>query len=83
MAVQGQLWLKRPATAVPAGSGRGRWPHKARLVPGASVPQVDHLAAVVSYGRIARLPDQRERPRASGGRIRLPKIHTPKLLNVH
>ena len=43
-----QVWLTRPATAVPAWAGRGRRPHKARLVPGESAPQrVDQLAAAV------------------------------------
>lgn len=43
-----RLWLRRPATAVPAWSGRGRRPRKARLVPGALAPQrVDQLAAAI------------------------------------
>jgi SRSO17 transposase len=43
-----QVWLTRPATAVPAWTGRGRRPRKARLVPGAPAPQrVDQLAAAV------------------------------------
>lgn len=43
-----QVWLQRPATAVPAWSGRGRRPRKARLVPGEAAPQrVDQLAAAV------------------------------------
>ena len=43
-----QVWLSRPATAVPPWSGRGRRPRKARLVPGALAPQrVDQLAAAV------------------------------------
>lgn len=43
-----QVWLSRPATAVPAWSGRGRRPRKARLGPGAVAPQrVDQLAAAV------------------------------------
>ena len=43
-----QVWLTRPATAVPTWRGRGRRPRKARLVPGAPVPQrVDQLAAAV------------------------------------
>lgn len=33
-----QVWLSRPATAVPAWSGRGRRPRKARLGPGAVPP---------------------------------------------
>lgn len=38
----------RPATAVPAWSGRGRWPRQGRVVPGAPAPQrVDQLAAAV------------------------------------
>lgn len=43
-----RVWLTRPATAVPAWSGRGRRPHKARLVPGAPAPhRVDQLAATL------------------------------------
>ena len=43
-----RLWLSRPATVVPAWSGRGRRPRKARLVPGALAPQrVDQLAAAI------------------------------------
>jgi SRSO17 transposase len=43
-----QVWLQRPATAVPAWSGRGRRPRKARLVPGEAAPErVDQLAAAV------------------------------------
>ncbi len=43
-----QLWLTRPATAVPTGRGRGRRPRQARLVPGEPAPQrVDQLAAAV------------------------------------
>ena len=43
-----QVWLARPATAVPAWAGRGRRPRKARLVPGEAAPQqVDQLAAAV------------------------------------
>jgi SRSO17 transposase len=43
-----QVWLTRPATAVPAWTGRGRRPHKARLVPGVPAPQrVDQLATAV------------------------------------
>ena len=43
-----QVWRRRPATAVPPWSGRGRRPRKARLVPGALAPQrVDQLAAAV------------------------------------
>jgi SRSO17 transposase len=43
-----QVWLRRPATAVPPWAGRGRRPRKARLVPGALAPQrVDQLAAAV------------------------------------
>lgn len=43
-----QVWLTRPATAVPAWTGRGRRPRKARLVPEAPAPQrVDQLAAAV------------------------------------
>jgi hypothetical protein len=42
------VWLRRPATAGPPWSGRGRRPRKARLVPGALAPQrVDQLAAAV------------------------------------
>jgi hypothetical protein len=43
-----RVWLMRPATAVPAWSGRGRRPHKARPVPGAPAPQrVDPRAATL------------------------------------
>jgi SRSO17 transposase len=43
-----RVWRMRPATAGPAWSGRGRRPHKARLVPGAPAPQrVDQLAATL------------------------------------
>src|SRR5262249_9794401 len=43
-----QVWLSRPATAVPPWSGRGRRPRKAHRVPGALTPQrVDQLAAAV------------------------------------
>jgi SRSO17 transposase len=43
-----QVWRRRPATAVPAWSGRGRRPRKARLVPGESAPlRVDQLATTV------------------------------------
>lgn len=43
-----QVWLTRPATAVPAWSGRGRRPRKARLLPGEPAPQrVDQHAAAV------------------------------------
>jgi SRSO17 transposase len=43
-----QVWLSRPATAVPPWSGRGRRPRTLRLVPGAQAPQrVDQLAAAV------------------------------------
>jgi SRSO17 transposase len=43
-----QVWRARPATAVPAWSGRGRRPPKARLVPGEPAPQrVDQLANAV------------------------------------
>jgi SRSO17 transposase len=43
-----QVWLTRPATAVPAWAGRGRRPRKPRLVPGEQAPQqVDQLAAAV------------------------------------
>ena len=43
-----QVWLTRPATAVPAWSGRGRRPRKARMMPEEPAPQrVDQLAAVV------------------------------------
>lgn len=43
-----QVWLQRPATAVPPWSGRGRRPRKARLVAGEPAPQrVDELAAAV------------------------------------
>jgi SRSO17 transposase len=43
-----QVWLTRPATAVPTWRGRGRRPRKARLVPGEPAPQrVDQLAAAV------------------------------------
>jgi SRSO17 transposase len=43
-----RLWRTRPATAVPAWSGRGRRPRKARLVPGEPAPQrVDQLAAAM------------------------------------
>lgn len=34
-----RVWLKRPATAVPAGSGQGRPPTKERVVPDAPDPQ--------------------------------------------
>jgi SRSO17 transposase len=43
-----QVWLARPATAVPAWTGRGRRPSKVRLAPGAPAPQrVAQLAAAV------------------------------------
>jgi SRSO17 transposase len=43
-----EVWLTRPATAVPAWSGRGRRPRTARLVRGEPAPQrVDQLAAAV------------------------------------
>jgi SRSO17 transposase len=43
-----RLWLSRPATVGPAGSGRGRRPRKARLVPGAlAPPRVDQRAAAI------------------------------------
>jgi SRSO17 transposase len=43
-----RLWLRRPTTAVPAWSGRGRRPRKVRLVPGEPAPQrVDQLAAAL------------------------------------
>jgi SRSO17 transposase len=43
-----QVWTRRPGTAVPVGSGRGRPPSKARLLPGEPAPQqVDQLAAAV------------------------------------
>jgi SRSO17 transposase len=43
-----RLWLRRPTTAVPAWSGRGRRPRKVRLVPGAPAPQrVEQLAAAL------------------------------------
>jgi SRSO17 transposase len=43
-----QVWLTRPATAVPTWRGRGRRPRKARLVTGEPAPQrVDQLAAAV------------------------------------
>ena len=43
-----QVWLTRPATAVPTWRGQGRRPRKARLVPGEPAPQrVDQLAAAV------------------------------------
>jgi SRSO17 transposase len=41
-----QVWLRRPATAVPTGAGRGRRSRQARLVSGAPAPQrVAQLAA--------------------------------------
>jgi SRSO17 transposase len=44
-----QVWLARPATAVPAWTGRGRRPSKVCLAPGTPAPQrVDQLAAAVS-----------------------------------
>jgi SRSO17 transposase len=47
-----QVWLTRPATAVPAWAGRGRRPSKARLVPPAPGPQrVDQLAATLPPDR--------------------------------
>jgi SRSO17 transposase len=43
-----QVGRQRPATAVPAWSGRGRRPRKARLVPGEAAPErVEQLAAAV------------------------------------
>ena len=43
-----QVWLTRPATAVPTWRGRGRRPRQARLVPGEPAPQrVEQLAAAV------------------------------------
>ena len=43
-----RVWLTRPATAVPAWSGRGRRPHTARLVPGAPAPpRVAQLVATL------------------------------------
>jgi SRSO17 transposase len=43
-----RLWLRRPTTAVPAWSGRGRRPRKVRLVLGAPAPQrVEQLAAAL------------------------------------
>jgi SRSO17 transposase len=43
-----QVWLQRPATAVPAWLGRGRRPRQARLGPGEAAPQRgDQLAAPV------------------------------------
>jgi SRSO17 transposase len=43
-----RLWLRRPTTAVPVWSGRGRRPRKVRLVPGEPAPQrVDQLAAAL------------------------------------
>jgi SRSO17 transposase len=43
-----QVWRRRPATAVPPWSGRGRRPRKVRLMPGEPAPQrVDQLAAAV------------------------------------
>jgi len=43
-----RVWLQRPATAVPAWTGRGRRPRKVRLVPGEPAPQrVDQLAAAL------------------------------------
>ena len=41
-------WRRRPPTAVPVWSGRGRRPRKVRLLPGEPTPQrVDHLAAAL------------------------------------
>jgi hypothetical protein len=43
-----RLWLRRPTTAVPVWSGRGRRPRKVRLAPGEPTPQrVDQLAAAL------------------------------------
>jgi SRSO17 transposase len=43
-----RVWLTRPATAVPAASGRGRRPRKTRLGPGELAPQrVDRLAGAL------------------------------------
>jgi SRSO17 transposase len=43
-----RLWLRRPPTAVPTWSGRGRRPRKVRLLPGEPTPQrVDQLAAAL------------------------------------
>jgi SRSO17 transposase len=43
-----QVWLTRPATAVPTWSGRGRRPRRARMMSGEPAPQrVDQLAAAV------------------------------------
>jgi len=43
-----RLWWRRPTTAVPVWSDRGRRPRKARLVPGEPAPQrVDQLAAAL------------------------------------
>jgi SRSO17 transposase len=43
-----RLWLRRPTTAMPVWSGRGRQPRKVRLVPGEPAPQrVDQLAAAL------------------------------------
>jgi SRSO17 transposase len=44
-----QVWTRRPGTAVPVGSGRGRRPRKARLLSGEPAPpRVDQLAAMVA-----------------------------------
>jgi SRSO17 transposase len=43
-----QVWQQRPATAVPAWSGRGRRPRKERVQPGEPVPhRVDRLATAL------------------------------------
>jgi len=68
-----QVWLARPTTAVPAWTGRGRRPRKARLVPGEPAPQrVDQLATAVPldawHSYLIKVREQR----APGGRVRLP-----------
>ena len=68
-----QVWLTRPATAVPPWSGRGRRPRKARLVPGAPGAAAGRSARRGRPpGRVAAVPDQRGQQRAPGGRVRLP-----------
>jgi SRSO17 transposase len=43
-----QVWTRRPGTAVPVGSGRGRRPRQVRLLAGEPAPpRVDQLAAMV------------------------------------
>jgi SRSO17 transposase len=56
-----RVWRQRPATAVPAGVGRGRRPGKVRLVPGEPAPpRVDQLARALP-------PDAWQRYRSTAG----------------